>query len=82
MVMVVIVVIVVMVVMVVLVVMVVIITITHHQQLSVFICSRFGFFSLEYAQRYRSVGNAWRWFGQLWKQAYRGQHGLTNDSHY
>ena len=33
-----------MVVMVVLVVMVVIITITHHQQLSVFICSRFGFF--------------------------------------
>ena len=44
MVMVVIVVIVVMVVMVVLVVMVVIITITHHQQLSVFICSRFGFF--------------------------------------
>ena len=72
----------VMVVMVVLVVMVVIITITHHQQLSVFICSRFGFFSLSYAQRYRSAGNAWRWFGQLWKQAYHGQHRLTNDSHY
>ena len=73
---------VVIVVMVVLVVMVVIITITHHQQLSVFICSRFGFFSLEYAQRYRSAGNAWRWFGQLWEQAYHGQPGLISHSHH
>ena len=64
---------VVIVVMVVLVVMVVIITITHH---------RFGFFSLEYAQRYRSVGNAWRWFGQLWEQAYHGQPGLISHSHH